>query len=89
MMDQEENNPTRLREMGPGNIIGQWDEGEENRVTTSVKIQKSGEIFYLSTAGLGMLEKNDSELSFKFYKYMTQNLSERLSKSNNIIQGLI
>lgn len=89
MMDQEENNPTRLREMGPGNIIGQWDEGEGNRVIPSVKIQKSGEIFYLSTAGLGMLEKNDLELSFKFYKYMTQNLSERLSKSNNIIQGLI
>jgi len=36
-----------------------------------------------------MMEKNEPELAFRLYKYMTQILSERLSITNNIIRDLI
>lgn len=89
LLNQETNHPTRLREMGCGSIIGEWGDGERNSSTTSVMIQKSGQIFYLSNGRLEMMEKNDSELAFWFYKYMTQTLSERLKKSNNMILNML
>lgn len=89
LLDQEEDQPVRLRTMGAGSIIGEWGDCEQKYSTTSVVIKKSGRIFHLSNKNLEIMEKNNPELAFKFYKYMTQILSERLCKTNNIIRDLI
>ena len=75
--------------MGAGSIIGKWGDGEQNNSTTSVKVISSGQVHHLSDKNLELMEKDNPELAFKFYKHMTQILSERLSRTNHIIRDLI
>ncbi|MBA3010666.1 MAG: STAS domain-containing protein [Proteobacteria bacterium] len=89
-LDQEgENPPIRLRTMGAGSIIGEQGDCEQNNSITSVMGVTSGQVYHLSSKSLESMEKNDPELAFKLYKHMTQILSERLCKTNNIIRDLI
>ncbi len=52
-------------------------------------VVNSGRVHHLSNENFGTMEKNEPELAFILYKHMTQILSERLRKTNNIIQDLI
>lgn len=89
LLDQGANPPIRLRTMGAGSIIGEWGDCEQNSSTTSVMGVNSGKIHHLSNEHLKAIEKNDPKLAFRLYKHMTQILSERLRKTNHIIQDLI
>jgi sulfate permease, SulP family len=89
LLDQESGHPVRLRTMGGGTIIGDWGDCEQQGATTSVVIKKAGRILHLSNDNLIKMEKSKPEVAFQLFKYVTRTLSERLCKTNNIIQDLL
>ncbi len=91
LLDRESGHSVRLRTAGPGSVIGEWGDCEQQgaATATSVIATKPGRVFHLTGEKLREMEKSDPELSLQLFKHLTRTLSERLCRTTGVVRDLL
>jgi SulP family sulfate permease len=83
-----EDEPVRLRSIGPGTVgeIGLYIGLPR---TASVVAEDQGTVHRLSAAALARMERDDPDLAAAFHKFIARRLANRLADTTEVLQRLL